>query len=161
MLKTTSTIKYVLIYILASIVSGICYAKTIVAIPGPTSTEDRGWVELEPGKADKQYTITPLGMEIQGEGLVKIWDDDETFTYHSLEHGGDAHVSARCGSSGGGTKIYDFKGEPPVVACPVGKSLQVIVSDPIGLKGKYTFKAEYTTATVDEKKEEKKKEDDK
>lgn len=117
------------------VVSSMSYAKTYtveVNVNCSPSVELAGWKFLN-SHPKRQLTLTTEGMYIKGEGLVKLWDDDdeandyENPVFHSQTVGDMAVVVAGCVSSGGEMQMYSYDQgtNPPVLVCPKGDGIKM------------------------------------
>ena len=151
MLKT----KTIFICFLLCIVSSVCYAGTYtvpVSIKCSSSIPEAGWKQIA-GDPRKQLTLTTEGVYIKGEGLVRLWDDDDNYIYHSESVGDTALVRAQCLSFSQSMKMYDFEtgDNPPVLVCPKGDGIKMrFISPNNSDPEQYVYHATLTVVEDDE-----------
>lgn len=160
MLNTISITSFFACFLIY-MVSGISYAETYtvpVSINCSSSIEGAGWKHLN-GDPKQQLTLTTEGMYIKGEGLIKLWDDDdeandyENSVFHTQIVGDSAIVIAECVSFGGETQMYSYvQGEnPPVLACPKGDGIKMrFISPNAPDPEQYVYHATLTVVKDDE-----------
>jgi len=136
--------------VLAMTMAGVSYAYTYtnpVSIQCSPSSEEAGWKQLD-GSPDSQYTLTTLGIEIAGEGLVTKWDDLSDFE-NSIMHDGVVNVVAKCIASGNEIDMFPDD-DLPTLICPKGDGIIIrFLSPNSSVPNQYIYRATLTVTRDD------------
>jgi len=144
MLRTTFIVK-TSVCALAMAIAGVSYAYTYTSpidIQCSPSSEEARSKEID-GSPDSQYTLTTIGMEVAGEGLVTTWSDHNSIA--------NVNVEAECMPSGREMDMFsDNYLHSPTLICPKGDGVTIRFLSPNHLNpDQYIYHATLTLTRDD------------
>jgi hypothetical protein len=112
------------------------------------AVEKAGWWLIDNGNPKKQFTLTTVGIDIAGEGMVTKYNDCDNAIFHD----GIVHIIAKCVPSNKEMDMWDdFSDVKPTLICKKGEGVAIRFMSPNSKNPEdYVYHATLTVKVDDE-----------